>query len=188
MIKGKRKKRLIKTVLIILAFLVLYNIFEVLIIKNFIYPKKFESYVEKYADLYEIDENYIYAVIKCESNFDVLAHSNKNARGLMQISEQTGMWAAEEIGIENYDNEKLFDPDVNINIGTWYFKRLLNQYGDVYTAAAAYNAGSGNVSSWLKNEKYSHDGKTIEHIPFRETTIYVKKVENAISAYNYLYK
>ena len=187
----KNKKCIIKILRVIVflfVFIAAIQYFKDLFMKNYMYPKKYGVFVEKYAAEYELDENFVYAVIKCESNFDTMAKSSKNARGLMQISEKTGVWAAEEIGLENYDSQKLFDAETNIHIGCWYLKKLINQFGDIYTAAAAYNAGSGNVSLWLKDEHYSGDGKTLSHIPFRETTVYVKKIENAINGYNYLYE
>ena len=73
-------------------------------------------------------------------------------------------------------------------MGCWYIKRLLIQYNNVDTALAAYNAGSGNVSKWLKNEEYSKDGENLIIIPFKETREYVKKVSKARIQYKRLYK
>ena len=66
----------------------------------------------------------------------------------MQITDKTGQWAAKELGIKDYSDEKLYDPEINIQIGCWYINKLLNQFEDVETSLAAYNAGSGNVSKW----------------------------------------
>ena len=53
---------------------------------------------------------------------------------------------------------------------------------------AAYNAGSGNVSQWLKNNKYSIDGKSLNRIPFKETEKYLVKVKKNQEIYKKLYK
>ena len=74
---------------------------------------------------------------------------------------------------KDYSDEKLYDPEINIQIGCWYINKLLNQFEDVETSLAAYNAGSGNVSKWLKDERYSQDGKKSMRF-LLETKEYVK--------------
>ena len=76
---------------------------------------------------------------------------------------------------EEYDEEMLFDPETSIKYGTYYLRYLYNIFGDWELVFAAYNAGMGNVSNWLKNDEYSKDGKLLV-IPFAETDNYVKKV------------
>ena len=158
------------------------------IMPKILYPQGYKNYVEKYAEEYNLDKNLVYAVIKCESNFDSQAVSHKDARGLMQISEMTGIWASEVLEIDNYSSDMLYEPDVNIHIGCWYLEKLIDQFGDENTAVAAYNAGSGNVSNWLMEEEHSSDGVSFDMIPFKETEKYVKKVETTKKIYNYLYK
>ena len=65
---------------------------------------------------------------------------------------------------------------------------LLDQYGTVEVALAAYNAGMGNVSGWLESGDYSHDGETLHTIPYPETDAYVKKVQRAYGLYQKLYE
>ena len=81
----------------------------------------------------------------------------------------------------------LKDPETNIRIGTWYLKFLTDRYDNTSTAAAAYNAGHGNVDKWLKNTEYSYGGNTLYKIPFEETEKYVKKVKRAYEIYKKLY-
>ena len=153
-----------------------------------IFPKKYQALVEKYAAQYQIDDTWVYAMIKAESNFDPRAISHKDARGLMQISLTTGQWAADTLHIENYTEEMLFDPEINIQIGCWYTNLLYRQFHEnMETVLAAYNGGSGNVQKWLSNPEYSQDGITLSAIPFGETKRYVKKVVSYQKAYAFLY-
>lgn len=157
-------------------------------LKKFLFPKNYSSLVKKYAAEYGLEENLIYSVIKVESNFNSDAISNKNARGLMQISEATGEWGAKELEISDYSKELLFEPEINIRIGCWYLNKLISQYdGNIATALAAYNAGSGNVGNWLTDTSYSHDGISLHSIPFYETDIYTAKVLRYKKVYDSLY-
>jgi len=153
-----------------------------------IYPLKYRELVFKYAYEYGIDPYLVFAVIKAESSFNPKAKSGKNAIGLMQITERTGMWGAETIGIEGFSKEDLYDPETNIRIGCWYIKQLMNEFSNrIDLVLAAYNGGSGNVSEWLKNVKYSKTGQELDVIPFRETEMFVKKVKNYYQVYLKLY-
>ena len=154
----------------------------------FIYPKKYESNVKKYAQMYQVDEEMIFAVIKAESNFNSNAVSKKGAIGLMQVMEDTGRWVEERIGNESFRKQNLYMPDKNIEIGAYYLSYLLDMYDeDARCALAAYNAGPANVDEWLKDTRYSQDGKTLGKIPFPETEKYVKKAERYIKIYELLY-
>lgn len=185
----KRFFSVILKMIIVVVFVVILGgvLMKNIIMPKVLYPQNYRSYVEKYADEYGLDESLVYAVIKCESNFNSQAISHKDARGLMQISEMTGIWASEVLEIKDYNSDMLYEPDVNIHIGCWYLDKLIDQFGDENTAVAAYNAGSGNVSKWLMEEKHSSDGVSLDLIPFQETEKYVKKVEMTKKIYNYLY-
>ena len=84
---------------------------------------------------------------------------------------------AKKINLKDYSHDKIFDPEININIGCWYINNLRAQFNDNYDLAlCAYNAGSGNVSKWLLDNRYSSDNKKLFYIPFPETRNYVKRV------------
>ncbi|MGN1095527.1 MAG: lytic transglycosylase domain-containing protein, partial [Eubacteriales bacterium] len=136
------------------------------------YPRRYAKYVQSAAREFDIDENLIYAIIKAESKFDERALSSAGAMGLMQIMPETyEKDIKEKLGIESGADEALFDPEINIRCGAYYFSRWLDYFGDIETALAAYNAGFGNVRKWLSDERYSSDGKCIipANIPFPET-------------------
>ena len=113
-------------------------------IKAFLYPRKYSVYVEKYSKEYNLDENFVYSIIKAESKFNPKALSHKGAKGLMQIADITRDWAIVELDLD--ENIDIYDPETNIMIGCWYLNRLYKEFGDTDLVIAAYNGGSGNVS------------------------------------------
>lgn len=186
----KKTRRKVK-ILIILSFLILFVLIAInssSYVLKYLYPIKYSEYVEKYSSEYKLDKNLVYSVIKAESGFDPKAVSASDAIGLMQILESTGKWAAEKIKIKDFESSMLLEPKTNIQIGCWYLAKLLNQYDqNIDLALAAYNAGSGNVSKWLKDTGFSKDGKTLDNIPFEETREYVNKINKYKKVYKKLY-
>lgn len=151
-----------------------------------LYPKPFAEIVQREAAEFRLDEDLIYAVMKAESGFDEKAESHAAAHGLMQLTQSTFDWMADRYPPENGGGD-IFDPADNIHCGSALLRVLLDHYGSLDVALAAYNAGMGNVSGWLEEEKYSADGASLHTIPYPETEAYVKKVKKNIQAYQKLY-
>ncbi len=184
----KIKKRTLKALVAVSAsFLVLTVIFiGSLSILKILYPIKYGNFVEFYAAENNISESFVYAVIECESGYDEKAVSYADARGLMQLTPDTFRWLQGKKG-EKLSEEMLFDAETNIKYGCCFYGILFEKYKDEPTAIAAYHAGMGNVSKWLKDERYSHDGKTLYDIPFKTTKNYVNKVIKTKNIYSKLY-
>lgn len=155
-------------------------------VEHMTYPKKYSAVVAKQAEAYALEESLVYAVIKAESDFDPEAVSPVGAVGLMQLMPETFAWMQSHVGGE-YDADALRDPAVNIRFGCALLRLLLDEYGDLRTALCAYNAGMGNVTSWLSDGAYSDDGITLKEIPFDETRLYVQKVLRYKEIYEELY-
>lgn len=154
-----------------------------------IFPMENYELIEKYSQNYNLEPGLVCAVINVESGFNPQAQSHKGARGLMQIMEKTALWIAPQIPVEDFTVFRLDEPDININIGCWYLRHLMDKYDDnMLLVISAYNAGSGNVSSWLDDEKYSNDGVNLINIPFEETNNYVKKIKINKFVYDLLIK
>lgn len=182
------KKRLTKVITALaVSFLVMTVIFfgSVSILKT-LYPMKYGNFVEIYAAENNLDEYFVYAVIECESGYDEKAVSYADARGLMQLTPETFEWLRSKKG-EDLGEEMLFDAETNIKYGCYFYGILFGKYADERTALAAYHAGMGNVSKWLKDERYSRDGKTLYDIPFKNTENYVNKVIKTRNIYSKLY-
>ena len=188
MIKNNWKK-IISIIIVILIIISIFMIFKDKIMKM-IYPKTYSEIISVYAEEYNVDENLIFAVIKAESNFNNDAISNKSAIGLMQIVEDTAIDVAKKNNIDiNTENieEELLNIEKNINIGTKYLSTLLEQYGNIEVALAAYNAGIGTVNNWIEKQVIKSDGSDIENIPYKETNNYVRKILRDYDIYNNLY-
>lgn len=182
----KSNRRIRKSILIIVIAIIIIVNFKV-ILKNF-FPLEYEKSIIEYSEMYNVDPNLVAAVINTESKFVVDASSSKGAIGLMQIMPDTGKWIGEKLELTNFKEEIIADPEMNIRMGTWYLKKLSNDFnGDYILILAAYNGGPGNVTKWLEDEKYSSDGENLHKIPFKETKSYVQRVRFNHKIYRYLY-
>lgn len=152
-----------------------------------LYPRPYRELVTREAAEFSLDENLLYAVMKAESGFDARARSQAGACGLMQMTPATFQWMAEQSPPENGGGD-IFDPGDNLHCAGALLRRLLDHYGGLDVALAAYNAGMGNVNGWLLEEDYSSDGKSLHTIPYPETDSYVKKVRRYYEAYSRLYQ
>ncbi len=148
------------------------------------FPVAYSDYIVKYSAQNKLDPYLVMAVIKVESNFVPEARS-AYAGGLMQLTEETAAWVAKKMEVKSYD---YMDPETNIRFGCRYLRHLIDEYENIDTALAAYNGGMGNVSAWLKDDRYSDDGDTLKYIPFPETRNYVVKVNNNWENYKKLYQ
>lgn len=181
-------RKIFCTLIFLVALIIAIGVGSRYIVKEKFFPYKYKEYVDTYSAQYSLDPLFVLAVIKTESKFDDNAHSHKNAVGLMQITVETGEWAAKEMGYSTFSKDDLYDEEYNIRMGCWYLRRLNDIFDkDLDLTIAAYNAGPTNVQTWLDNEKYSSDGKSIDYIPFGETKKYVDKVNTYYYVYQYLY-
>ena len=173
-------------VIVVIIIAKVFNI-EQIILQN-IYPKKYEEYVEKYAEENNIDPLLIFSIIKAESNFKENAESSSGAVGLMQLMEETAKEIAESMDEPILEKEDLKEAETNIKIGIKYYSILQKNYdGNMLLALTAYNAGIGNVNTWIKSGIIKSDGSDIENIPYKETNMYVRKIIRNYKMYNKIY-
>ena len=167
-------------VLVILLCVAFYTL-------RYLYPQKYSDKVDMYSEKYGIESSMVYAIIKCESNFNENAISHANAYGLMQITRDTYEWAAKRENDKDYLENTLFDPDTNIRYGCVIYSIFKNEFASPSVCLAAYNAGRTRVKTWLGDKNYSADGKTLDKIPYAETENYVKKVLRTQKIYELIY-
>jgi soluble lytic murein transglycosylase len=152
------------------------------------YPFAYKDYIKKYANTYGIDENFILAIIREESRFKADAGSHAGAQGLMQIMPATGKNIASQLGISNFDNSMLHDPEKSIMMGTYYISQQLKNFGNnKYYALGAYNGGPGAMQRWINSYGSLDIDEFIESITYDETKNYIKKVMESYYIYNMLY-
>ena len=130
---------------------------------------------------------FIHAISRQESQFDRAIVSHAGARGLMQLMPGTARETSGKIAMAYRPDALTSDTDYNIQLGSTYFKRMLDNFSGSYPlAVAAYNAGPGNVRKWLTANGDPRTGGIsmidwIEKIPLFETRDYVQRVlENAV--------
>ena len=140
-------------------------------------------YLAPYRDVLKVqteqlalDEAWVYGLIRQESRFISEAKSHAGASGLMQLMPGTARWVAKKMGLKDWRWAQVTDVDVNVSLGTYYLKHVLEVLdGFPVLASAAYNAGPGRARAW-RPEAPLEGAIYAETIPFNETRDYVKKV------------
>jgi soluble lytic murein transglycosylase len=156
------------------------------------YPRPYYDLVQEFCNLYSLDEALVYAIMREESHFNPMAESGVGALGLMQIMPATGnyinrLMLKSGAGDRDFVVEKLFDPAVNIRYGTFYLDYLFRKFGfSPEQAIAAYNAGPGSSTKWLKKAE-SGNMDFFDSIGFAETRRYSLKVLRAKDYYEHIY-
>jgi soluble lytic murein transglycosylase len=113
---------------------------------RFWYPLRYEAIISGHARNYDLEPALLAAVVYEESHFNAAAVSDAGAIGLMQLHPQTAEGIALRTGGNRFELSDLYDPEINVRYGAWYLRHLIDKYGDVETALAAYNGGQGNVN------------------------------------------
>ena len=194
--KPKRNIRNVKKALLLVLLALVLGYLGVRIFRGGIhslqlaeYPLRYQEYVEYYADKYSLDPLLIYSFIRTESGFDPEAQSNVDARGLMQITEETFQWIQSKIAPdEEHTFEELYDPELNIRFGVYYLYACLERYGgDLATAASAYHSGWGTVDELLEDSEYSPDRERLTVFPYTQMRRYVSKIQSSYENYQRLY-
>lgn len=143
---------------------------------NLRYPAPYRDNLQGSIQANNLDEAWVYGLMRQESRFVTQAKSNAGASGLMQVMPTTARWIARKLGMKDYRKTLISQLDTNLKLGTYYMRNVLSSLGNnPVLASAAYNAGPGRARQWLS--KRSLEGAIyVECIPFDETRDYVKKV------------
>jgi soluble lytic murein transglycosylase len=150
------------------------------------FPVGYLNQVQSNAYRQNLDPAIVLGLIRQESMLDARAQSAVGALGLMQIMPKTGRQIAQEINERWQSENSLFDPDVNIKYGAYYYKSLLDKFnGHVALATAAYNAGPSRVAKWLPFGRSMPADIWVETIPYKETRKYVTSVLSYVIIYQH---
>jgi soluble lytic murein transglycosylase len=136
-----------------------------------------------------VDSALVLSIMREESGFRPRAVSPNGARGLLQIMPPTGERLAHSVGHEDFSADDLFEPEINIRLGSHYLDQLSRRFGGQLSAAiASYNAGPDKVSEWVAAHRdLDGDDEWVEAIPYSQTRAYVKRVLRSLHAYRVLY-
>jgi soluble lytic murein transglycosylase len=129
----------------------------------------------------------VYSIMREESGYRAQIVSPVGARGLLQIMQDTGAQLADRIGRNAFDPDDLFDPQTNIELGSFYLTELSRLFPQKLSASiASYNAGPHVVKGWVAGDARPDD-EWVESIPYAQTRSYVKRVMRSLQAYQLLY-
>ena len=135
-----------------------------------------------------LDPALVASLIRQESNFNPRATSPVGARGLMQLMPPVGRTLARSKRIAGYSDESLYDPAINIQLGTTHLAALLRRTSNLERVLAAYNAGESRVARWITKAGASDPEIFTERIPFVETRDYVRSIVRNRAFYSMLYQ
>lgn len=151
------------------------------------YPLNYWDTIKLWARNRNLDHYQVAGLIRQESVFNPTAKSSANAFGLMQLILPTAKAMARKYNTASVNSgADLYNPQLNIELGTAYMRDQLDKYGRVEYLAVAYNAGPGRVVQWRNSLPYEMD-EFVEAIPFRETKSYVQGVVRNTAQYRRLY-
>jgi soluble lytic murein transglycosylase len=134
-----------------------------------------------------LDPVTVAALIRQESSFNPKATSPAGARGLMQLMPSVGASIAAAKGIRPWNDSLLYDPGINIRLGTSHLTGLVQKYPELVKVLAAYNAGESRVTRWSTKAGVADPEVFAERIPFVETRDYVRIVTRNRAYYQALY-
>ncbi len=152
------------------------------------FPLPYRRPLEQYSQEHALDPYLTAALIRQESEFNSRAVSIPGALGLTQVMPATGRQISHRVGIARFRTALLFQPEVNLRIGTYYLRALLDGLqGSPEAALASYNAGKSRVDLWLAWTTYREPAEFVESIPFTQTRDYVEVVLHNADIYRRLY-
>ncbi|QQS45600.1 MAG: transglycosylase SLT domain-containing protein [Acidobacteriota bacterium] len=151
------------------------------------YPLKWWNVIREEGRRHSVDPYLIAGIIRQETIFDPQARSRANALGLMQLLPSTGRAVAKRSSIGGISSADLYNPVLNIQLGTAYVKQLMDRFGRFEYVAAAYNGGPTRVSRWINQLPNNEIEEWVESIPISETRLYVQGVYRNAGHYQRLY-
>ena len=152
------------------------------------FPLPYRAELERYAKQNDLDPFLLAALARQESEFNPKAISNANARGLTQILPSTGRELSRRLHVPAYSTARLFQPQINLQLGSYYLKSVADSLGGRWEAAlAAYNAGLTRAKEWSTWGEFREPAEFVETVPFSQTRDYIQIVLRNASIYRRLY-
>jgi soluble lytic murein transglycosylase len=153
------------------------------------WPAAYTGLVERSTASREwVDADLVFSIMREESGYRAKVVSPNGAKGLLQIMDETGARLAQKVGLEEFEAESLFEPEINLDLGSYYLGELRQRFnGRLSAAIASYNAGPNAVSEWVREGADIEDDEWVEAIPYDQTRSYVKRVLRSIQVYRILY-
>ncbi len=154
---------------------------------NLRYPAPYREAMQGHIRKNDLEEAWVYGLMRQESRFVTQAKSTAGAAGVMQVMPATARWIAQKLGMKDYRKALIHQLDTNLKLGTYYMKNVLSSLdNNPLLASAAYNAGPRRARQW-RAENALEGTIYAETIPFDETRQYVKKVMSNTVYYSKLF-
>ncbi|HEY5925467.1 MAG TPA: transglycosylase SLT domain-containing protein, partial [Kofleriaceae bacterium] len=151
------------------------------------FPRAYLDLVEKHQHLGKNPDGWLHSIMRKESGFDPHVLSYADAQGLLQMIPATTIRVAKELKLP-YDPGKLYEPEYNVMVSSWYIGRLLQKFkGQVPIGAGSFNSGPRPVMRWLDQYGDREIDEFVELVPYTQTREYMKKVTENYARYRYLY-
>ncbi|MGE0867785.1 MAG: transglycosylase SLT domain-containing protein [Kofleriaceae bacterium] len=151
------------------------------------YPRAYREIVDKYQALGNNPDGYLYSIMRKESGFEPHTLSYADAQGLLQMIPATTRRVSKELKLP-FAPGRLYEPDYNIQTGSWYIGRLLAKFkGQIPLGAGSFNSGPRPVMRWLDAYGDREIDELVELVPYTQTREYMKKVTENYARYRYLY-
>lgn len=147
------------------------------------YASPWLDVVEASARKHGIAPTFAYAIMRTESGFDPRAISVAGALGVIQLLPSAARGSAKLAGRPVEDANRIFEPEVAIDLGTALLAVGQREFGSQMLSAAAYNGGAHNLVLWMKEHRALETELFVERIPFKETRDYVKRVTAVEAVY-----
>ena len=152
------------------------------------FPIPYREELERFARQNNLDPFLVAALARQESEFNPKAVSVSSARGLTQIMPSTGRELSRRLRIRPYSTARLFQPQVNLQMGTYYLRSVVDSVDGRWEAAlAAYNAGLSRAKDWSTWGEFREPAEFVETVPFTQTREYIQIVLRNADIYRQLY-
>jgi soluble lytic murein transglycosylase len=154
-----------------------------------LFPLPYRNELVRNAKLNGLDPFTVAALVRQESEFNPQAVSRAKAYGLTQVMPATGRLLARRAGLRRFSPRMLFQPEVNLKLGTYYIRSLLDKWGGRWEETlAAYNAGPNRAAEWAAWRSYEEPAEFVETVPYTETREYIQAVLRNAAMYRLIYQ
>jgi soluble lytic murein transglycosylase len=151
------------------------------------YPLAYWDIIVQESRARNLDPYQVAGLIRQETIFTARARSGAAAYGLMQVLVPTAKLTARKYGVSReITAETLYEPRLNIQLGTAYLRDQIDKFGRIEYVAAAYNAGPARIPAWKATLPAEID-EWAEAVPFKETRGYIQGVVRNRLQYMRLY-
>lgn len=152
-----------------------------------LFPTPYKTLVTQSAQKHQVPAELVFSIIRQESVFNPIAKSWADARGLMQLLPSLAKDIAPKVGVEYKNSLDLYQPEKNIQLGSFHLRSLYNRNSQsLVMALSGYNADEKKAQVWFKTRFKGNWLEFIEEIPYKETRNYNKLVLRNFIIYSYL--